>query len=249
VRLAFALVLIAVLASIACGNVIARKYEYEEEVFLDLDGSATVYVNASVPALVSLRGVKLPIDASARLDRQTVRDLYQSPATEVASVTTSRREGRRYVHLRLNVSDIRTLGESPLFAWSEYAFRESDGQYEFSQTLRASAAQSIDPAVSKHAGWDGSELVAVRLHLPSVITFHNSPSKRTERGNIVVWEQLLTERQKGTPLEIVARMETQSILFRTLALFAAMAVLVVITFIAVIWYVKSRQPAAGNRQP
>ena len=148
-RLAFALVLIAVLASIACGNVIARKYEYEEEVFLDLDGSATVYVNASVPALVSLRGVKLPIDASARLDRQTVRDLYQSPATEVASVTTSRREGRRYVHLRLNVSDIRTLGESPLFAWSEYAFRESDGQYEFSQTLRASAAQSSAPAAAR----------------------------------------------------------------------------------------------------
>ena len=56
-RLAFALVLIAVLASIACGNVIARKYEYEEEIFLALDGSATVYVNASVPALVALRGV------------------------------------------------------------------------------------------------------------------------------------------------------------------------------------------------
>ena len=68
-RLAFALVLIAVLASIACGNVIARKYEYEEEVFLALDGSATVYVNASVPALVALRGVTLPVDPRARLDR------------------------------------------------------------------------------------------------------------------------------------------------------------------------------------
>lgn len=244
-RLAFALVLIAVLASIACGNVIARKYEYEEEVFLDLDGSATVYVNASVPALVLLRGVKLPVDASARLDRQMVRDLYQSPVTQVASVTTSRREGRRYVHLRLNASDVRKLGEAPLFAWSQYAFRESGGQYEFSQTLRASAAQGGADAVTKQAGWDGSELVAVRLHLPSVITFHNSPSKRTERGNIVVWEQLLTERQKGTPLEIVARMETQSILFRTLALFGAMAVLVVITFIAVIWYVKSRRPQSA----
>ena len=59
VRLAFALVLAAVLASVACGNVIARKYEYEEEIFLSLDGSATVYVNASVPALVSLRGVEI----------------------------------------------------------------------------------------------------------------------------------------------------------------------------------------------
>ncbi|MEP6782059.1 MAG: hypothetical protein ABI983_00230, partial [Acidobacteriota bacterium] len=72
-RLAFAFVLIAVLASVACGNIIARQYEYEEEVFLGLDGSATLYVNASVPALVSLRGMPLPLDASARLDRQAVR--------------------------------------------------------------------------------------------------------------------------------------------------------------------------------
>lgn len=235
-RPAFALVLIAVLASIACGNVIARKYEYEEEIFLDLDGSATVYVNASVPALVALRGVKLPLDASARLDRQVVRDLYQTGATDVASVTASRREGRRYVHIRLNVGDIRALGQTPLFAWSQYVYRENEGQFEFAQTMRGSADQSVGDV-----GWDGSELIAVRLHLPSKVTFHNSPSKTIERGNIIVWEQPLSERQKGAPLEIVARMETQSILVRTLALFGAMGVLVVITFIAVIWFVRSRR--------
>jgi hypothetical protein len=236
VRPAFALVLIAVLASIACGNVIARKYEYEEEIFLDLDGSATVYVNASVPALVALRGVKLPLDASARIDRRVVRDLYQTGATDVASVTASRREGRRYVHIRLNVGDIRALGQTPLFAWSQYVYRENEGQFEFAQTMRGSADQSVGDV-----GWDGSELIAVRLHLPSKVTFHNSPSKTIERGNIIVWEQPLSERQKGAPLEIVARMETQSILVRTLALFGAMGVLVVITFIAVIWFVRSRR--------
>ena len=234
-RLAFALVQIAVLASIACGNVIARKYEYEEEVFLALDGSATVYVNASVPALVALRGAKLPVDASARLDRQAVRDFYQSDVAQVASVTTSRREGRRYVHLRLNVGDIRKLGDTPPFAWSQYDYREQDGQYEFVQAMRGSAGQTVGDV-----GWDGSELVAVRLHLPSKVTFHNSPSKTIERGNIIVWEQALTDRQHGAPLEIVARMETQSILVRTLALFGAMGVLVVLTFIAVIWFVRSR---------
>jgi hypothetical protein len=242
VRLAFALVLIAVLASIACGNVIARKYEYEEEVFLDLDGSATVYVNASVPALVALRGVKLPVDPGARLDRLVVRDWYETPVSHVASVTTSRREGRRYVHLRLDVADIRRLAEAPPFAWSSYVYREQEGQFEFVQNMREAAGQSPGSP-----GWDGRELVAVRLHLPSVITWHNSPSKRVERGNIVVWEQPLSERQKGAPLEIVARMETQSILFRTLALFGAMGVLVVLTFIAVIWYVRSRNPQPGTR--
>ena len=48
------------------------------------------------------------------------------------------------------------------------------------------------------------------------------------------------ERIKGAPLEIAARMEKESILFRTLALFGGMAVLVVLTFAGVIWLVKSR---------
>jgi hypothetical protein len=236
VRLAFALLQIAVLASIACGNVVARKYEYEEEIFLDLDGSATVYVNASVPALVALRGAQLPLDPNARLDRTVVREWYTTPVTSVASVTTSRREGRRYVHLRLDVDDIRRLGEAPPFAWSTYRYLEGE-TFEFAQQMQQPAGNDPGPA-----GWDGDELIAVRLHLPSVVTDNNSPLP-VARGNILIWEQPLTERLKGTPLTIEARMEKESILFRTLALFGAMAVLVVITFIAAIWYVRSRKPA------
>jgi len=237
VRLAFALVLIAVLASIACGNVIARKYEYEEEMFLSLDGAATVYVNASVPALVALRGAALPLDPNARLDRTVVRDFFNTPVSQVASVTTSRRQGRRYVHLRMTVPDIRRLGEAPPFAWSTYRYVEGD-TLEFAQRMQASAGKDVG-----NVGWDGDELIAVRLHLPSVVTDNNSPLK-VQRGNILVWEQLLAERQKGTALDIQARMQKESILFRTLALFGAMGVLVVLTFIAVIWYVRSRKPAS-----
>src|SRR5262245_30279719 len=238
VRLAFALVLIAVLASIACGNVIARKYEYEEEMFLLLDGSATVYVNASVPALVALRGVPLPLDPRARLDRAVVRGIYDTPVSRVASVTTSRREGRRYVHLRIDVADVRRLGEAAPFAWSTYRYVEGD-TFEFGQQMQAAAGKGVG-----NVGWGGDELVAVRLHLPSRVSFHNSPSRTIERGNIIVWEQPLSERIKGTPLDVQARMEKESILFRTLALFGTMGVLVVITFIAVIWFVKSRAPKA-----
>jgi hypothetical protein len=240
VRLAFALVLVTVLLSIACGNIIARKYEYEEEIYLALDGSATIYVNASVPALVALRGVALPLDPGARLDRMVVRDLYTTPVSRVASVTTSRREGRRYVHLRLDVDDIRRLGEAPPFAWSTYRYLEGD-TIEFAQTMRASAGKEVG-----NVGWDGDELVAVRLHLPSVVTDNNSPQP-VARGNILVWEQPLSERIKGAPLDVQARMEKESILFRTLALFGAMGVLVVITFIAAIWFVRSRNPDAGPR--
>ena len=49
--LAFALALTAVLASVACGNVIARKYEYEEEIFLALDGPSGLSPPRGVAAL------------------------------------------------------------------------------------------------------------------------------------------------------------------------------------------------------
>ena len=58
-------VVAAALAGASCSNVISRKYEYEEDVYLRLDGSATIYVNAAVPALVALRDAPLPIDPAA----------------------------------------------------------------------------------------------------------------------------------------------------------------------------------------
>jgi hypothetical protein len=244
VRLSFALLLLTVLVSLACENVITRKYEYEEEVFLALDGAATVYVNASVPALVALRGFTLPLDPGARLDRLVVRDLYNTPVSRVESVTLSRKEGRRYVHLRLDVPDIRRLHEAAPFAWSTYRYLEGDASFEFGQDLKAVAGLEVG-----NVGWNGDELIAVRVHLPSVVTFQNSPSRKIERGNIVVWEQPLAERLKGTPLEISATIEKDSILFRTLALFGGMAVLVAATFAGVIWFVKSRDPGTGNREP
>src|SRR5688500_12515876 len=167
----------SVLLSLACANVIARKYEYEEEVFLSLDGSATLYVNASVPALVALRGFTLPLDPNARLDRIVVRDLYHTPVSTVESVTTSRREGRRYVHLRLAIPDIRRLGEAAPFAWSAYRYLEDDARFEFGQEMKATAALAVG-----HVGWQGDELIAVRLHVPSRVDRHNSRSRRVVRG-------------------------------------------------------------------
>ncbi len=228
--------LVSVLLSSACGSVISRKYEYEEEIFLALDGSASVYVNASVPALVALRGAALPVDPAARLDRQVVRDIYSSPVTHVANVNTSRRDGRRYVHLRIDVADIRKLSEAAPFAWSQYRFQDQDGLFEYGQTVQAAAGKDVG-----NVGWEGNELVAVRVHLPSKVEFHNSPSRTIERGNIIVWEQPLAERQKGTPLELTVRMQPESILFRTLALFGVMMAAVAVTFAAAIWFVKTRK--------
>ena len=61
-----------------------RQYEYDERVELSLDGSAVVDINASVPALVALRGATLDIDPEARFDRQAFRRVYEGQASRSA---------------------------------------------------------------------------------------------------------------------------------------------------------------------
>jgi hypothetical protein len=246
VQMVVALLRVAMLVAVAtvepaCRDVVARTYEYEEDVYLALDGSATVYVNAAVPALVALRGAPLPLDPSARLDRNDVRAFYQGPGVRVASVSTSRREGRRYVHLRLDVDDIRRLSALSPFAWSSYALAERDGVQVFTQQVGLSTGQSTGDV-----GWNGDELVAVRLHLPSRVPYHNAPSRTIDRGNIITWDQPLTARLKGEPLAIEVHMERESILFQTLTLFGGMAVLALATLALAIWWVwrKGKRTAA-----
>ncbi|MGD9902955.1 MAG: hypothetical protein AB7U83_05765 [Vicinamibacterales bacterium] len=239
-----ALVALPLVPAAGCGDVIARKYEYEEDVYLRLDGSATVYVNAAVPALVALRDAPLPLDPAARLDRNDVRAFYSGPGVSVGSVSLSRREGRRYVHLRLEVDDIRRLGELAPFAWSRYQLVDRGGLWVFTQELAASAAKDVGDV-----GWQGDELVAVRLHLPSRVPFHNSPSRTVERGNIIAWEQPLSARVKGDPLAIEVHMEQASILFQTLALFAGMAVLALAALALFVWWVRRMGAPRAPVQP
>jgi hypothetical protein len=234
-RRALVLVVLIAVASAACGATFARKYEYDEDVFVALDGSATVYLNASVPALVALRGVDLDVDWRARLDRNRVRALFDSPSTRVVSVTTSRRENRRYVHVRMEVDDIRKLSEAAPFAWSRYTLDRQNGVFVYKQSIGAAAGREVG-----NVGWNGDELVAFRLHLPSRVPWHNSPSRAVERGNIIVWEQPLAARMKSEPVAIEVHLETESILFRTLTLFAIMILLAGATFAAAIWWVMRR---------
>ncbi len=249
----FAVVLAGALASAACnGGVLKKQYEYEEELYLALDGSATLNVNASVPALVALRGVDLNVSPRARFDRDRVRAFFQGPGAAVTAASSSRRYGRRFVHVRVDVNDVRQLQRLAPFAWSSYRFDRDGDVYEFRQTVGAPAGKPVGDV-----GWDGTELVTFRLHLPSKIPFHNAPSHKIERGNILEWEQLLTERLHGAPVDIQVQLETQSILARTLLLFGSAAVAAFLTLALVIWWVSrrgrdseiGRQPAAGSRQP
>ena len=234
---------VAVLTLSACsGRLVKKQYEYEEEMYLALDGSATLNVNASVPALVALRGMDLNPSPRARFDRDRIRDLYEGPGVTVTALSSSRRYGRRFVHVSMNVADVRAVERLAPFAWSTYKFAREGDLYEFKQSVGSSAGKQV-----ADAGWDGSELVAFRMHLPSRITYHNAPSHRTERGNILEWEQTLSDRIQGMPVDIEVQLETQSILARTLVLFATTAVAALATLGFVIWWIARRGQGAGGR--
>jgi len=231
---AVALTLNCAIASMACSGGLFKQYEYEEDVYLSLDGSATVYVNGSLAALNALRGARFDTSPTARFSGDQVRRFFSTPVTHVVSVNSSRRDNRRFAHVRLDVADIRQLSAAAPFAWSQYHFALEDGLFAYRQTIGA-AAGSEPPDVH----WSGNEIVAFRLHLPSTIV-DQPPGARHERGNILVWEQPLSDRLEGRPLVLSARIETQSILARTLLLFGATACAALAALAVVVWWIARR---------
>lgn len=231
----------AALAASACGRGgLVKYYEYDEDIYLSTDGSATIYLNASIPALVSLRGLDLDTRPTANVDRAKVRRLFTTSATRVTRVSRWRRFGRQFVQVRMTVDDIRTLGSAAPFSWATYHLDRREGLVVYRQVLGQAEGRSVGDV-----GWKGSELVAVRVHLPSRIRYHNAGADNLKRGNILVWEQALSERQAGKPLEIEARIEETSILQSTLMLFAVSGLLAILLMAAIIWWVVRKGKRAG----
>jgi hypothetical protein len=241
-RFGAVIVLLAALSVSCGGGGLFRQYEYEEEMYLSLDGSATIYVNSSVAALDALRGASFDATPGARIDRDAVRANYTTPVTRVTRrPSLSRRSGRQFVHVRVDVADLRRLAEAAPFSWSTYRFAPRDGLFVYQQEVGPGAGK--DPG---DVNWKGDELVAFRVHVPSPIGWHNAGPGNPRRGNILVWEQPLRDRLTGEPLAMEVRMESESILHRTLYLFAATFVAVVIGFALVIWWILRKGGASAQ---
>ena len=249
--LAMAMMAAAAACSGSRPGLLARDYEYEEDLTLSLDGSATLVVNSSIAALTALQGIHLNGDLRSRADllKSETRAAYPSPYTDVTSVTVWTRYGRRFIGMRLRVPDIRDLPKAAPFASSTYELREDGDQAIFRHTV--SGKGTPEPG----AGWRGDELVAYRLHLPARIRFHNSRDLATGvargvgRGNILTWEQTLRDRLDGKPIAwsedhrpgvMEARMDRQSILYRTLWLFAIAFAAAISVLSGLIWLAMRR---------
>jgi hypothetical protein len=220
-----------------CSNPLGRQYEYEEQIYLSVDGSATVVVDSSIPAFVALRGATFDPSMSAGVNREQVRAFFESAGCQDVRVGQPWvRRGRRFVQVRLAVQDIRELGTCGALAWSRYQFERDQEAIQF--------VQEVGPAAGGNAGnvnWDGRELVGFKLHAPSRILFHNvrrledGSTGAPDRGNILTWEQTLVDRRAGRPLRMEVRMGSESILFRTLSLFAIAFAAAVALLAVVIW--------------
>ena len=233
------------------------EYEYEEDLTLRLDGSATLVVNTSVPALIALRGLPLNPELRTRGDqlKKQLQDIYTSPYTKVGRISNWTRHGRRYVGIHLTVSDVRELSKVGPLAWAKHELREEGEQVVYRETLSKPA---VGPDALAKAGLTGNEIVAFRLHLPARIRFHNShyldrpESRPAARGNILTWEQRLGQRLEGQPIAyaedktpdvIEVRMDRKSILYRTLWLFGFAFLAALLVIAGLIWMTMRRAPA------
>ena len=238
-----ALVVLASVAIACGGGGFFKQYEYEEDCYLSLDGPATMYVNTSIAALNALHGTSFDATAAGTPDLDAIKAYFTSSQSRVERITTTERNGRRYVHVRLETEDLRRLSNAAPFSWSSYELNASAAEVIYHQEVRGGSGGN--PGIVE---WRGDEIAAFRLHMPSRILFHNSPYG-VQRGNILAWEQPLSDRLRGEPIEIEARVEAQSILYRTLLLFAGTIVAVALTFVLAIWWFirYGRRPNAERR--
>jgi hypothetical protein len=140
VRLVFVLALTLVAAG--CTRLMRETFEYEEEITLAIDGSAVVTLSASEPALVALRGIALKTGPHVRPDRAALRAFFDGPGVVLRTPTFSRRYGRRFVHVTLEVADVRQLPRLAPFAWSTYRFAREGDALVFRQAVGAPSGKS-----------------------------------------------------------------------------------------------------------
>ncbi len=227
-----ALLLLVLCVVAGCsGAGLFREYEYQEDLYLALDGSVVVNVNASVAALVALRGIELDPDPRARIDQDRTRSLFEGPGAR-ATVTLARRNRRRFVHVSVRAESLEALSRLAPFSWSAYRFDRVGDIFQFRQVVGSPVGVPRDDI-----RWTGGERVMFKLHLPSAIMFHNAPSKAIARGNILEWEQSLAERLAGRPLEMKVHLQQDSILYTTLLLFGGTIVAAAAALLLAVWWI------------
>jgi len=233
---------------IGCANPLGPQYEYEEQLYLQVDGGATVVIDSSMAAFAALRDLPVSTDFEDPVDRDLVRQTFVDAGCEDVRVGQPWvRRGRRFVQVRVSVDHVSTLADCGPLAWSSYRFVPEGDELRYHQQVGPSSGERPE-----NVNWTGVELVAFKLHVPSRIEFHNV--RRLEdglaggpsRGNILTWEQRLFDRLEGQTVTMEVLMDSDSILYRTLWLFGGAFGAALFLIAGLVWMVIRRARRVGD---
>ena len=213
-------------------------YEFDHEFWLKVDGSGSVYVTGRPDLWRSFKG--LPTDGLGNDElRAAARALFERSGLRVRRVTVTRRKGQSYLFLSADFKDVNTLRGTPAFPDLDIALRPAGEHLRLEGRWARPGAPGAPPVNS--AG-----LMAVRFHLPSRVYGHDNAHMGVERGNIVSWRQEIAQALGGQPLAFGATIDSRSILWSTVGLFAAAIALglgiIAVTLALVFW--RGRREAA-----
>jgi hypothetical protein len=222
-RLAAALLLVTALRG-------CLTYEYEHEIWLQVDGSGIVHVTGRPALWTAFKS--LPLDENdPEAMKKAVLKLFEESGLEVRRVTITRRRGHRYLFVSAAFTDVNRISYTRAFPDLRVGLRREDGRL----MLDGSWQRPIEALPGGEKDRDG--LMAVRFHLPSRVYTHRRAADGVERGNILCWRQDTEAALDGGRLEFGATMDERSILSSTVMLFAGAVVLAVILLSVALWAV------------
>ncbi|HEY7697580.1 MAG TPA: hypothetical protein VIE88_04150 [Vicinamibacteria bacterium] len=175
-------------------------YEYEEEVFLEIDGSGEIRMSGSKEAVAALHGIDQATIESAK-------ELFEGEGVQILSALETMRERRKFVHVRARFSDWEKLCRLP-------AFRDRGCRLAKETDALALELSLPSPRTAVPESLDPQALLALRYHFPSSIRYHDSPGD-VERGNILSWKRTVREHFAGRPLDLHVRFDRRTILAAT----------------------------------
>jgi hypothetical protein len=190
----------ALLAILVLGASGCTAYEYEEEVFLEADGSGRLRVSGSKEILQAVHGLD-------RADPSAIRSCFEGEGIEVSSIRETERDRRAFLHVEARFEDWNRLCLSPIFHRRRCRLEIGEDEVALESSLPAPVRQA--PGILPDA------ILALRFHLPGTVRFHNVP-ERIERGNILSWEISTRDYFRGEALVAEARFDRQTILRRTI---------------------------------
>jgi hypothetical protein len=209
-------------------------YEFEHEFWLRTDGSGSVSVTGRPALWTAFKGLPTGDKGDVDAMKDAARKLFERSGLHVRRVTVTRRGGQRYLFVSADFTDVNRISYTPAFPDLRVGLRHEDGRLQ----LDGSWQRPLE-ALSGGEG-DREGLVAVRFHLPSRVYGHKNAADGVERGNILSWRETTAAALDGERLEFGAEIDTRSILFSTVMLFAGAVVLAVLLLTLALWAVVRR---------